>query len=66
MMGGDQSHLPPRFPIQGFRTAQQDIYDLLAQARSFLYSGDMWRDLAGHSAYDDLGINHDRFRTGPR
>ena len=36
MMGGDRSHLPERFPMQGFRTAQQDIYDLLGQAaRSF-------------------------------
>ena len=40
MMGGDRAHLPARFPIQGVRTAQQDIYDLLAQARSLLYSGD--------------------------
>jgi asparagine synthase (glutamine-hydrolysing) len=61
-MGGDRSHLPPRFPFQGFRTAQQDIYDLLGQARSFLYSGAMWRELQGHSAYDDMGINHDRFK----
>jgi asparagine synthase (glutamine-hydrolysing) len=61
-LGGDPAHLPPRFPIQGFRTAQQDIYDLLGQARSFLYSRDMWNQLAGHSAYDDFGINHDRFR----
>ncbi len=63
MMGGDRGHLPPRFPMQGFRTAQQDIYDLLAQARTFLYSGEMWRDIAGHSVYDELGINHDRFRN---
>src|SRR5205823_4005748 len=26
--GGDRAHLPPRFPLQGVRTAQQDIYDL--------------------------------------
>ena len=62
MMGGDRAHLPARFPIQGVRTAQQDIYDLLAQARSFLYSGDMWKQLGDHSIYDDLGIHHDRFR----
>ena len=63
MMGGDRAHLPERFPIQGVRTAQQDIYDLLAQARSFLYSGDMWNQLGDHSIYDDLGIHHDRFRN---
>jgi asparagine synthase (glutamine-hydrolysing) len=62
MMGGDRAHLPDRFPIQGVRTAQQDIYDLLAQGRSFLYSGAMWKDLADYSAYEDFGIRHDRFR----
>ena len=61
-LGGDPAHLPPRFPIQGVRTAQQDIYDLMGQARSFLYSGDMWKQLAGHSAYDDFGVTNDRFR----
>jgi len=61
-IGGDKSCLPPRFPMQGTRTAQQDIYDLLGQARSFLYSGDMWNQLNSHSAYDDMGISHDRFR----
>jgi asparagine synthase (glutamine-hydrolysing) len=61
-LGGDPAYRPNRFPIQGFRTAQQDIYDLLGQARSFLYSDDMWTQLSGHSVYDDLGITHDRFR----
>jgi asparagine synthase (glutamine-hydrolysing) len=61
LMGGDRAHLPPRFPLRGVRTAQQDLQDLLAQARSFLYSGDMWSQLDGHSAYDEMGITHDRF-----
>jgi asparagine synthase (glutamine-hydrolysing) len=61
LMGGDRAHLPPRSPLQGVRTAQQDLQDLLAQGRSFLYSDDMWRQLDGHSAYDDMGISHDRF-----
>ena len=61
MMGGDRAHLPDRFPIQGVRTAQQDVYDLLAQSRSFLYSSSMWNELGDHSIYDDLGIHHDRF-----
>jgi asparagine synthase (glutamine-hydrolysing) len=61
LMGGDRAHLPPRFPLQGVRTAQQDLQDLLAQARTFLYSGDMWKSLDGHSAYDEMGINHPRF-----
>ena len=61
MMGGDRAHLPDRFPIQGVRTAQQDVYDLLAQSRSFLYSSSMWNELGDHSIYDDMGIYHDRF-----
>ncbi len=60
-MGGNPAHVPPRFGIRGVRTAQQDVYDLLAQARSFVYSSDLWDRLAGHWAYDDLDLTHDRF-----
>jgi asparagine synthase (glutamine-hydrolysing) len=60
-MGGDPAHVPPRFGIRGVRTAQQDVYDLLAQARSFVYSPGLWDRLAGHQAFDDLDITHDRF-----
>jgi asparagine synthase (glutamine-hydrolysing) len=59
-MGGDPSHVPPPRGIRGVRTAQQDVYDLMAQGRSFVYSADMWRRLAGHLAYDDLDITNDR------
>jgi asparagine synthase (glutamine-hydrolysing) len=59
-MGGNPAHVPPRLGIRGVRPAQQDIYDLLAQARSFLYSEDLWRRLAGHSPYDDLDLTNDR------
>jgi asparagine synthase (glutamine-hydrolysing) len=58
---GNPAHLPPRYATQGFRTAQQDVYDLMAQARSFIYSGDMWKHLGTYSVYEDLGIDHDRF-----
>ena len=50
-----------RLGVRGVRTAQQDVYDLMAQGRSFVYSGDLWRRLAGHHAYDDLDITNDRF-----
>ena len=33
----------------------------MAQGRSFVYSADLWRRLAGHSAFDDLDITNDRF-----
>ncbi|APW60963.1 asparagine synthase (glutamine-hydrolyzing) [Paludisphaera borealis] len=61
-MRGNPAHLPTRYATQGFRTAQQDVYDLMAQARSFVYSGDMWNHLGSYSVYEDLGIDHDRFK----
>jgi asparagine synthase (glutamine-hydrolysing) len=60
-MRGNPDHVPPRLGVRGVRTAQQDVYDLLAQARSFVYSGGMWSRLAGHWAFDDLDITKDRF-----
>src|SRR5262249_61801998 len=65
-MRGNPAHVPPRLGIRGVRTAQQDVYDLMAQGGSFVYSADMWRRLAGHLAYDDLDITNDRFpRAAP-
>src|SRR5262249_3880874 len=65
-MRGTPAHVPPRLGIRGVRTAQQDVYDLMAQGGSFVYSADMWRRLAGHLAYDDLDITNDRFpRAAP-
>ncbi len=60
-MRGNPAHVPPRHGIRGVRTAQQDVYDLMAQGRSFVYSGALWDRVAGHAAFDDLGIIHDRF-----
>jgi asparagine synthase (glutamine-hydrolysing) len=60
-MHGDPAHVPPRYGIRGVRTAQQDVYDLMAQARSFVYSDNLWIRLAGHAAFDDLDITNDRF-----
>jgi asparagine synthase (glutamine-hydrolysing) len=47
--------------IRGARTAQQDLYDFMGQARSTLYSPALWDRLAGHGVYDDLDITNDRF-----
>ncbi len=60
-MRGNPAHVPTRLGIHGVRTAQQDVYDLMAQGRSFVYSADLWRRLGGHSAFDDLNITNDRF-----
>lgn len=55
MVGGGDAHRPPRAPIgDGLRTAQADVYDMLAQSRERLFSDAMWDRLDGHNAYDDL------------
>ena len=61
-VGGDVSRWPSQRPIAGARTAQQDLYDVLGQTRTMLYSGGMWDRLGDYSAYADLGIRGDRFR----
>jgi asparagine synthase (glutamine-hydrolysing) len=61
-IGGGSKHRPDLMAIRGARTAQQDVYDFMGQARSLVYSDSMWDQLAGHSAYDDLDITNDRFR----
>jgi asparagine synthase (glutamine-hydrolysing) len=58
---GGMSHRPELLGIRGTRTAQQDVYDFMGQARSVIYSNSLWDRLAGHSAYDDLGLTNDRF-----
>jgi asparagine synthase (glutamine-hydrolysing) len=58
---GAAAHRPLLLGIRGFRTAQQDIYDFMSQARSVMYSGALWDRLAGHPAYDDLDLTNDRF-----
>jgi asparagine synthase (glutamine-hydrolysing) len=58
---GAAAHRPELLGIRGFRTAQQDVYDFMSQARSVMYSGALWDRLAGHPAYDDLDLTNDRF-----
>jgi asparagine synthase (glutamine-hydrolysing) len=58
---GGLSHRPALVGIRGARTAQQDVYDFMGQARSVVYSGALWDRLVGYSAYDDLDLTNDRF-----
>ena len=58
---GGAAHRPDLLGIRGVRTAQQDVYDFMGQARSVMYSGALWDRLAGYSAYDDLDLTNDRF-----
>ncbi len=53
-------HLPPELAIRGTRPAQQDLYELISQAKPTVYSDAMWERLGDHSAYDDLDITNDR------
>ena len=59
-VGGDPARWNTPFPIGGVRTAQQELYDILGQTRTRLYSSGMWDQLGDHSAYDDLGISDER------
>jgi asparagine synthase (glutamine-hydrolysing) len=59
-VGGGSAHRPPERAIRDIRPAQQDMYELIGQARSLLYSGAMWDRLDGHDPYADLDITNDR------
>jgi asparagine synthase (glutamine-hydrolysing) len=59
-IGGGASRRPLERAIAGVRPAQQDIYELIGQARSGLYSGWMWQQLDDHDPYADLDITNDR------
>jgi asparagine synthase (glutamine-hydrolysing) len=59
-IGGDPAKWPPLFPMGSLRTAQQELYDILGQTRTALYSEGLWQQLDGHSPYDDLDIDRDR------
>ena len=55
-VGGGSEHRAPLLAIGGVRTAQQDMYELIGQARPILYTPGMWEQLAGHDPYSDLSI----------
>jgi asparagine synthase (glutamine-hydrolysing) len=60
-IGGGSAHRADLLGIKGVRTAQQDVYDFMGQARSIVYTPQMWHMLEGHAAYDDLDLPNDRF-----
>ncbi len=59
-VGGGSDHRAPLLAIGGVRTAQQDMYELIGQARPILYTPKMWERLGEHNPYDDLGITTER------
>ncbi len=58
--GGKLEKRPPQFGMNGTRPAQQDMYELLSQARAILFSTEMWNRLGDHNPYDDLNLVSDR------
>lgn len=59
-IGGGSAHRAPLAAIRGVRPAQQDLYELIGQARPILYSPEMWTRLGDHDPYSDLDITNDR------
>lgn len=64
LLGAIGGGMPERRPalqgMNGVRPAQQDMYELLSQARALLYSREMWERLGDHNPYDDLDLKNDR------
>jgi asparagine synthase (glutamine-hydrolysing) len=60
-IGGGRAHRPDLLGVRGVRTAQQDVFDFMGQARSLLYTPEMWDRLGEHSFYNDLDVTSDRF-----
>jgi asparagine synthase (glutamine-hydrolysing) len=58
--GGRADRRPPMLAMNGTRPAQQDMYELLSQARSLLYDNAMWDRLDDHDPFDDLDLTNDR------
>ena len=59
-VAGGRPYLPPEMAIGGVRPAQQDLYELISQAKPTVYSDAMWQRLGDHSPYDDLDLTNDR------
>jgi len=59
-VGGSAARRPAELAIRGTRPAQQDMYELISQARATLYTDGMWNRLGDHDPYTDLSITNDR------
>ncbi len=56
LIGGGAAHRPLFFGTGGVRTAQQIVWEFMAQSREYLYAPEMWRRLDGYSAYEDIAV----------
>jgi asparagine synthase (glutamine-hydrolysing) len=60
LVGGGRRGRPPIMGLAGVRPAQQDLYELLMQARPTLYARSLWERLDGHDPFGDLDLTNDR------
>jgi asparagine synthase (glutamine-hydrolysing) len=49
MIGGGKERRADLRPMRGVRPAQQELYDMIGQARPILYTNGMWDRLEGSS-----------------
>jgi asparagine synthase (glutamine-hydrolysing) len=61
-VAGRHPLVPPARAIGGVRPAQQDLYELVSQAKPTLYSSGMWDRLGDHNPYSDLDITNDHIK----
>ncbi len=59
-IGGGSQHRSAIRAIGGVRTAQQDMYEMIGQSRSILYTPEMWDRIGDHSPYADLDVPNQR------
>jgi asparagine synthase (glutamine-hydrolysing) len=59
-IGGGSAHRSPERAIGGVRTAQQDMYEMIGQARVPLYSREMWDRIGDHDPFSDLDVDRER------
>ena len=60
--GGGANRRPQPRAINDVRTAQQDLYEMIGQARPILYSDQMWDRIGDTSPYADLDVNNERMK----
>jgi asparagine synthase (glutamine-hydrolysing) len=57
LVGGGSAHRPARFVLGEPRTAQQDMYEMIGQARPVFFTDDMWDRIGEGDPYADLGLD---------
>jgi asparagine synthase (glutamine-hydrolysing) len=59
-IGGGTVRRPPEQAIGGVRPAQQDMYEMISQARGVVFSPGMWDRLGEHDPFSDIDVGNPR------